>query len=131
MNTVAGLIVNGIVIGPASLLSNPDNTQMIGITDYARQRDVSAVGSTAIQAFTIKNWPGHKDDTLDTRARIFLNGSAFSGGKYYLREVLVHELLHVAGWPPEKVGFWHTCWQDRPFTLRQVCRDYGGLQVNW
>ncbi|HVQ36179.1 MAG TPA: RHS repeat-associated core domain-containing protein, partial [Pyrinomonadaceae bacterium] len=108
LTAIAGLIQHGIVIGPATLLSNPANTQMIGITEHARQREVGAVGSTAIQAFTIRNWPGFIDDTIDSRARIFLNSSAFRGGRHSLREVLAHEFLHVAGWRPEQVGIFGT-----------------------
>lgn len=106
LNPVAGLVVNGLVIGQATLLSNPDNTAMIGITEDARRRDLAGVGSTDIQAFTTKDWPGVREKyTTDGRARIFLNASAFGGGKLSLREVLVHEFLHVAGWPPAEVGF--------------------------
>jgi RHS repeat-associated protein len=105
LNTVAGLILNGIVIGPATLLLSPDNVNMIGITEYARRRDVGAVGSTEIQAFTIRNVRGFANDTTDTRARIFLNSSAFRGGALSLREVLVHEFIHVAGVLPKPPGF--------------------------
>jgi hypothetical protein len=104
LTDITGLILHGIVIGPATLLSNPDNTQMIGITEGARQHYVGVVGSTQIQAVTLLNSPGYATETLDTRARIFLNASAFSGGTLSLREVLVHEFLHVAGWKAEDVG---------------------------
>ena len=112
LTDAAGLILHGIVIGSANLLLNSANTQMIGITDYARNRDLPAVGSVAIQAITINNQPGKKPDTLDTRARVLLNNSAFGGGKYSLREVLVHELMHVAGWPGEQPGFFANIWGD-------------------
>ena len=101
----AGLIAQGIVIAHAGLLFNPDETQRIGISENARQRAFKqgAVGSEGIQAFTFRNnyGPGYPtNDTVDPRARVLLNASAFSVGTYSLREVLVHELLHVAGWPP-------------------------------
>ena len=100
--TPEGLVGAGTVFGAASLLSNPFNLQMIGITQHARDLYVKAgaVGSTAVQAFTIRNWQGYAPDTVDGLPRIFLNGSAFEGGTYSLREVLVHEFMHAAGWPP-------------------------------
>jgi len=73
------------------------NNSSSGITEYARRRDLNAVGSTGIQAFTIRNHPGKKPDTTDERARIFLNRSAFTGGVYSLQDVITHEFMHVAG----------------------------------
>jgi YD repeat-containing protein len=105
LKTPFELLMKGIVIGPASLLTNPDNVNMIGITEQARQRDVHIVGSTSIQAITIRDHPDHAPDTTDGRARIFLNASAFGGGVLPLREVLVHELIHVAGIEAKDPGF--------------------------
>lgn len=106
VQTISEMTTNGIVIGPAHLLSNPNDASWVGITERARSdyAKEGVVGSTGIQAVTLKNWPGYIEQTLDSRARIFLNGSAFRGGKYSLREVLVHEFLHVAGWRPEEVS---------------------------
>jgi len=97
---VKDLILGGMVIGPSTLLLHPDYNSTTGITEAARQRNVGAVGSTAAQGFTIRDIlddPRLGVQTSDGRARIFLNGSAFGGGALSLREVLVHELIHVAG----------------------------------
>lgn len=84
----------------------------IGITEAARARDLDQVGYTSVQGITIRDHPGHDPDTTDGSARIFLNTSAFGGGYYSLQEVLVHELIHVAGvegvdpgWFWEKIGY--------------------------
>lgn len=106
LQNIAGLILNGVVIGRADLLQNPDNWQMVGVTDQAARTYVheGAVGSSDVQAFTIRDWPNYSRNTrdFDNRPRIFLNGSAFNGGTYSLQEVLVHEFLHVAGWPADE-----------------------------
>ena len=93
-------LINQSVIGAAFLLGNPDNNQMAGITEDARSKYSGIRGSSYTQAVTLHNWPGFANETLDARSRIFLNPSAFQGGNYSLQEVLTHELLHVAGWPP-------------------------------
>src|SRR5438128_11435940 len=79
---------------------------MIGLTDGARRKalDSGAVGNSRTQAFTNMNSRGYAQETTDPRPRIFLNNSAFRGGAYSLREVLVHEFLHIAGWPADS-GF--------------------------
>jgi len=98
----------GVTVGPASLLLNPDNARSIGITESARARDVGSVGSTAIQAITIRDHAGYAPDTTDGRARIFLNASAFGGGVLSLQEVLAHEFIHVANIEGRPPGFFGT-----------------------
>ena len=103
---LTNMIKKGLVIGPATLLTNPDNVNYIGVTEAARRRDVEYVGSTSVQAITIRDHPGYLPDTTDGRARIFLNSSAFGGGRFSLREVLIHELIHVAGVDAKEPSWW-------------------------
>ena len=95
--TIKDLIQGGLVIGGGSLLQDPRDAASIGITEAARARDAGAYASTAIQAVTVRDHPGKTPDTTDGRPRIFLNASAFGGGALSLREVLTHELIHIAG----------------------------------
>jgi hypothetical protein len=105
--TPGDLIDKGLLLGLAVLLRG--SNQQIGITEASRARHASIVGSVSVQAVTIRNWPGYTNELLsDSRARVLLNLSAFGGGKYSLREVLVHELLHVSGWRGEVPGPWAT-----------------------
>jgi hypothetical protein len=101
-----GLTNRGRVFGSAFLLGNPADNSQAGITEYGRAKYAGIRGSYDIQAVTLKNWSNSRPETVDSRARIFLNPSAFRNGKYSLREVLVHELLHAAGWMGEPVSFW-------------------------
>lgn len=100
LKSVKDLILGGLVVGSSSFLRDPDYNSTSGITEAARQLNLGAVGSTAAQGFTIRDIlddPRLGVQTNDGRARIFLNASAFGGGVLSLREVLVHELIHVAG----------------------------------
>ena len=94
------LMAKGIVVGSAQYLKTQALGAQAGITEGARLRDRGAIGSRGIQAFTARDKPGQQE-TVDGRPRIFLNLSAFNGGTYSLREVLTHELIHVAGIPPQ------------------------------
>ena len=92
------LIEKGVVIGTAQYLSTPELAKQAGITELARKSNFDAVGRTSVQGFTVRDKDG-KQETLDGRVRIFFNNSAFGGGTYPLREVLVHEFIHAAGVP--------------------------------
>jgi hypothetical protein len=105
LKTPFELLMKGIVIGPATLLSDPNNVSSIGITEFARRRDAGIVGSTSVQAITIRDHSGYKPDTTDGRPHIFLNSSAFGGGAFSLQEVLAHEFIHAAGVDAKDPGF--------------------------
>lgn len=105
LETPAGIYSKGLVIGPATLLLDPNSVSRIGITEAARSRDVGSVGSTQIQAITINDHPGYAPDTTDGRPRILLNASAFGGGALSLQGVLAHELVHAAGIIGKQPGF--------------------------
>jgi len=86
----------GVVIGPASLLSDSSaqNLKYMGITEYARNRDVKYnSGEGGVRAFTINDHPGKVPDTVDGRPRIFLNNTAFGS----LANDLIHEFIHAGG----------------------------------
>jgi hypothetical protein len=89
------LLGRGVVIGPATLLANSsaENLRYMGITEFARQRDVGYVGSNWTKAVTSRDHPGYAPDTSDGRPRIFLNSSAFENLGDYLR----HEFIHAGG----------------------------------
>jgi hypothetical protein len=90
------LLGRGVVIGPASLLadSSRENLNYMGITEFARQRDVGVYSSGTNRAVTIRDHPNKIPDTVDGRPRIFLNASAFGSD---LGDYVRHEFIHAGG----------------------------------
>jgi YD repeat-containing protein len=93
---------HGLVIGPASLTTNPNNLSYMGIPEASRRAIQQRNSSGYARAFTVQG-----DDTADGRPRIFLNASAFSD----LVGNLAHEMIHGGGErgqdPP-----WYEPWND-------------------
>jgi hypothetical protein len=90
------LLERGVVIGPASLLadSRAENLTYMGITEFARRRDVGVYSSGSNRAVTIRDHPGKIADTVDGRPRILLNASAFGSD---LAWYITHEFIHAGG----------------------------------
>lgn len=61
----------GVVIGPASVLRNSsqENLEYMGITERARQKNVSAANDHNTNAVTITNYPGRTVEAPDGRPR--------------------------------------------------------------
>jgi hypothetical protein len=74
------------------------------ITDSARRTGQRLVDDWHTPAFTTTNFDGMPQTVTDGRPHIFLNQRAFSGGEDYLREVLVHELIHCCRIPAQAAG---------------------------
>lgn len=89
------VLETGVVIGPATLLTNSSaaNLKYMGITEAARKRDVGAVGSNSVKAVTVRDRAGIAF-TADGRPRIFLNTSAFGAS---LGDYIRHEFMHAGG----------------------------------
>src|SRR5207253_3481608 len=86
-------IVNGtgVVVGPASLSTNPSNLGYMGIPEQSRKEILENFSSYDAKAFTVRG-----PLTSDGRARIFLNNSAL-GSLDELVGYMAHEFIHVAG----------------------------------
>lgn len=96
----------GVIIGPASLVTNPNNVKYRGIPERTRQEILAELGSSMAKAFTVRG-----QFTIDGRPRIFLNPSAFANGLEGLVEVMAHEFIHAAGVQGVKPP-WYNPWQD-------------------
>lgn len=103
LQTINQTVEKGLVIGPATLLSNSANNEMMGIVDGARQAYNNQFGTSSAQGATIRNIPGQPNPFAsrgDQRPRMFFASSAFSsndGGASSLREAMVHEFMHAGG----------------------------------
>ena len=100
-------IVNGtgVVVGPASLSTNPSNLGYMGIPEQSRKEILENFSSYDAKAFTVRG-----PLTSDGRARIFLNNSAL-GSLDELVGYMAHEFIHVAGVKGIKPP-WYKPWQD-------------------
>ncbi|MGH9966661.1 MAG: hypothetical protein ACREBG_02345 [Pyrinomonadaceae bacterium] len=103
LQTINQTVEKGVVIGPASLLSNPANNSTLGIVEGARRAYNNEFGSSSARAATIGILPGQPNpfsSRRDQRTRMFFSTYAFSGDQSSLRDDIVHEFIHAGGQPP-------------------------------
>jgi hypothetical protein len=98
------LLDHGIIIASADIMG-ADTAEGLTLTEAAKEQGQRIVDDPNVPAFTTTNFKGWPQTVTDGKPHIFLNAAAFSGGEAYLTEVLAHELVHAAGFPPKKPGF--------------------------
>ncbi len=126
LQTINQTVENGVVIGPATLLNNPANNGMMGITEGARRAYSDEFGKSSARGATINKMSGQPNpfsSRRDQRPRMFFSTFAFSGDQSSLREDIVHEFIHGGGQPPISSWFGHDLsnyeWHD---FLQESCR---------
>jgi hypothetical protein len=95
----------GVVIRPSVDLYKYSAEELGLVSDVTRREYCEEFSSCRSQAGTVSARLYGVRRTTDGRGRVFLHDTAFQGewfifGRLSLRDVLVHEFIHVGGQPP-------------------------------
>ncbi len=84
----------GMIVAGAGMLLNSRNNSVLGISEGTRKNAVKSIDNSKVQAFTVGNKTGKVQTFYKNSAFV---GASFWSGTYAIEEIVVHEMIHVAG----------------------------------